>query len=62
MFDFNPFSHRIISNFQCFIDTYNVIIKFFSQCKIHLNFSANQNERYTINLIDIRWLQFNIDK
>ena len=51
----NPFKCRIISNFSCCRDTYDITIKFFSWCKNHLNFSTNQNKRYAITLINIKW-------
>ena len=49
----NPFKRRIISNFSCCRDTYDITIKFFGWCKNRLNFSSNQNKRYAITLINI---------
>ena len=51
----NSYKHRIISNFWRRGDTYDVTIQFFGRCKNQLNFLTNQNKRYAITLIYIKW-------
>ena len=40
----NSYKHRIISNFWCRRDTYDVTIQFFGWCRNYLNFLTNQNK------------------
>ena len=49
---------RIIFNFWRRRDTYDVTIQFFGWCKNHLNFLINQNKRYVITLINIKWYYY----
>ena len=56
----NSYKRRIISNFWRRRDTYGVTIQFFGWCKNHLKSLTNQNKRYAITLINIKWFIYNL--
>lgn len=51
---FYTFKPRIISNFWCCTDAFDVIITFLAWCKNHPNFLSNQNKFYFITLMNIK--------